>query len=137
MLLMWWQTTIVTLGFLWSVTTQPFALEMAVALPVPSMANFQYVKVDYNTMTIMATHLFWMLISATAITCPPLSNLTNGSVSYSNVSGQSNSYAFNVEVTYKCDIGFFLVGNNTRTCNGDGSKITGSFDGEASTCDCE
>ncbi len=43
--LMWWQSTIVTLGFLWSVTTQPLALEMAVALPVPSMAYFQSVKV--------------------------------------------------------------------------------------------
>ena len=36
--LMWWLPTIVTLGFLWSVTTQQLALEMAIALPVPSMA---------------------------------------------------------------------------------------------------
>ncbi len=43
--LMWWLPTIVTLGFLWLVTTQPLAPEMAVALPVPSMAKFQSVKV--------------------------------------------------------------------------------------------
>ncbi len=43
--LMWWQSTIVTLGFLLSVTIQPLALETVVALPVPSMAYFQSVKV--------------------------------------------------------------------------------------------
>ena len=72
--------------------------------------------------------------STTAITCPPLSNPTNGSVSYSNVPGQSNSYDFNVEATYSCDTGFSLVDNNTRTCTGDGSSTTGSFDGESPTC---
>ena len=58
--LMCWLPTIVTLGFLWSVTTQQLALEMAVALPVPSMAYFQSVKVrmDYNTMT-MGTHIYF------------------------------------------------------------------------------
>ncbi|XP_064384999.1 E-selectin-like [Halichondria panicea] len=66
-----------------------------------------------------------------AITCPPLSNPTNGSVSYSNVPGQGNSYDFNVEATYSCDTGYSLVDNNTRTCTGDGSSTTGSFDGES------
>ncbi len=47
--LMWWLPTIVTLGFLWSVTTQPLALEMEVALPVLLMAYFQSVKVDHTT----------------------------------------------------------------------------------------
>ncbi|XP_064385205.1 E-selectin-like [Halichondria panicea] len=70
-----------------------------------------------------------------AITCPPLSNPTNGSVSYSNVPGQGNSYDFNVEATYSCDIGYSLVDNNTRTCTGDGSSTTGSFDGESPTCE--
>ncbi len=43
--LMWWQPTAVTLDFLWLVTTQERALEMAVALPVPLMGWLQIVKV--------------------------------------------------------------------------------------------
>ncbi|XP_064399559.1 uncharacterized protein LOC135346009 isoform X2 [Halichondria panicea] len=62
-----------------------------------------------------------------AITCPPLYNLTDGSVSYSNVPG--------VIATYSCDTGFALVGNKTRTCTGDGSNSTGAFNGAASTCE--
>ncbi len=88
-------------------------------------------KVDYFVFKIR------MIISTTAITCPPLSDLTNGSVSYSNVPGQSNTYAFNVMATYGCDTGFYLVDNNTRTCTGDGSSTTGAFDGEAPTCEGE
>ncbi|XP_064385319.1 E-selectin-like [Halichondria panicea] len=70
-----------------------------------------------------------------AITCPPLSNPTNGSVSYSNVPDQNNSYVFNVMATYRCNSGFALVGNNTRNCSGDGSSITGAFDGEDLKCE--
>ncbi len=75
-----------------------------------------------------------IIISATAITCPPLTNLTNGSVSYSNVSGQNNSYDFDVKATYNCNSGFALVGNHTRNCSGDGNSTTGNFDGMAPTC---
>ncbi|XP_064399001.1 uncharacterized protein LOC135345497 isoform X2 [Halichondria panicea] len=62
-----------------------------------------------------------------AIVCPPLYNLTDGSVSYSNVPG--------LMATYSCDTGFALVGNNTRTCTGDGSNSTGAFNGAAPTCE--
>ena len=79
----------------------------------------------------------YRLFSTTAITCPPLSNLINGSLSYSNVPGQGNSHAFNAEATYSCDTGFSLVDNSTRTCTGDGSSTNGSFDGEAPTCEGE
>ncbi len=58
-------------------------------------------------------------------------------MSYSNVPGQGNSYAFNAEATYSCDTGFSLVDNNTRTCTGNGSSTNGSFDGEAPTCEGE
>ncbi len=78
-----------------------------------------------------------MFFSATAITCPPIFNSLDGSVSYSNVPGQSNSYTFNVMATYSCDTGFSLLGDNTRTCTGDGSSIIGAFDGEVPTCESE
>ncbi len=37
--------------------------------------------------------------------------------------------------TYRCNSGFALVGNNTRNCSGDGSSITGAFDGEDLKCE--
>ncbi len=86
-------------------------------------------KVDYII-------IIWalMFFSITAITCSPLSNLTNGSVSYSNVPGENNSYPFNAMAIYSCNSGFALVGNKTRNCSGDGSTTTGDFDGLAPTC---
>ncbi|XP_064384817.1 E-selectin-like [Halichondria panicea] len=72
--------------------------------------------------------------SCEAITCPSLSNPTNGSVSYSNVPDQNNRYSFNVTATYSCNSGFTLVGNKIRNCFGDGSSTTGLFDGLAPAC---
>ncbi len=109
---------------------------MAVALLGLLMVYLQFVKV-YNYSYRQYSGVVAMLISATAITCPPLSKPTNGSVSYSNVPGQSNTYAFNVMATYSCDTGFSLVDNNSRTCTGDGSSTTGAFVGEAPTCEGE
>ena len=37
--------------------------------------------------------------------------------------------------TYRCDTGFSLVGNSTRTCTGDGSSTTGEFGGVTPTCE--
>ena len=36
--------------------------------------------------------------------------------------------------TYSCNTGFALIGNNTRTCTGNGSSTTGFFNGVAPTC---
>ncbi len=44
--LLWWLPTTVTLGFLWLVTAQGLALEMAVALLALLMEKFQLVKVS-------------------------------------------------------------------------------------------
>ncbi len=38
---------------------------------------------------------------------------------------------------HTCDTGFVLVGNNTKTCTGDGSSTTGVFDGETAICERE
>ncbi|XP_064407630.1 latrophilin-like protein LAT-2 isoform X2 [Halichondria panicea] len=70
------------------------------------------------------------------ITCPPLTAPTNGSVTYSSsTSDENGNYAFNAMANHSCYTGFVLVGNNTRTCTGDGSSTTGVFDGEAAICE--
>ncbi len=73
-----------------------------------------------------------------AITCQSLMDPMDGLVSYdgATVDGSGN-YAFNVLATYRCNTGFVLVGSNTRTCTGDGSSITGDFNGLAPTCEGE
>ncbi len=55
----------------------------------------------------------------------------------SSTSDENGNYAFNAMANHSCDTGFVLVGNNTRTCTGDGSSTTGVFDGEAAICECE
>ena len=57
---------------------------------------------------------------------------TNGFVTYgSSTSDENGNYAFNAMANHSCDTGFVLVGNNTRTCTGDGSRTTGVFNGTA------
>ncbi len=75
------------------------------------------------------------VITITEITCPALISPTRGSVSYGGVSLFGNgNYAFDVLATYYCDTGFSLVGNNSTTCTGNGSSITGAFDGVLPIC---
>ncbi len=78
-----------------------------------------------------------MLHFTIAITCPPLTAPTNGSVTYSSTSDENGNYAFNAMANYSCDTGFAVVGNKTRTCTGDGSSTTGVFNGEAAFCERE
>ena len=78
-----------------------------------------------------------MLHFTIGITCPPLTAPTNGSVTYSSTSDENGNYTFNAMANHSCDTGFVLVGNNTRTCTGDGSSTTGVFDGEAAICERE
>ena len=69
-----------------------------------------------------------------AIFCPSLTAPVNGSVTYTFTANGNGSYPFNSVATYSCDTGFSLVGNSNRTCTGDGSSITGAFNGVAPTC---
>ncbi len=62
-----------------------------------------------------------------AITCPPLTAPTNGSVTYNTSSSDKNNFAVSAMANYSCDTGFVLVGNNTRTCTGDGSSTIPVF----------
>ncbi len=137
--LMWWLITVVTMGFLWLVTVRGRVLEMAVALLVLLMEQLQLVNVS-------ACFCYWTFLIPSlsnsthppAITCPGVPTPINGSIEVDGVSQDENSTYICADVaTYSCDTGFSLVGNNSRTCAGDGSSITGAFDGEAPICDGE
>ncbi len=69
------------------------------------------------------------------ITCSPFADPINGSVIYSAATDGVGNYVFNVTANHSCYTGFSLVGDNTRTCSGDGSSINGAFDGVAPTCE--
>ncbi|XP_064395137.1 E-selectin-like [Halichondria panicea] len=70
-----------------------------------------------------------------AITCSAAPSPNNGRTDFSGSSAENDTYAFDVVATYSCDTGFYLVGNSSRTCTGDGSSTTGAFDGEAPFCE--
>ncbi|XP_064388398.1 IgGFc-binding protein-like [Halichondria panicea] len=100
--------------------------------------NFSSYKEQFNC---SCSNGFFASLSETdevvciAITCPPLTAPTNGFVTYSSsTSDENGNYAFNAMANHSCDTGFVLVGNNTRTCTGDGSSTTGVFNGEAAFC---
>ena len=59
-----------------------------------------------------------------AVDCDLLPNPTNGQVS-------NNGTTFGETVTYSCNTGYDLVGDNTRTC-----QATGNWSGSAPTCEC-
>ncbi len=69
------------------------------------------------------------------ITCSPLADPINGTVLYSTATDGVGNYVFDVTANHSCYTGFSLVGDNTRTCTGDGSSINGAFDGVAPTCE--
>ena len=52
------------------------------------------------------------------------------------VSDTVNEFVFGTLAVYTCNEGFGLNGSDAfRTCDGDGSSLTGSFDGSAPICD--
>ncbi len=67
--------------------------------------------------------------------CRSLTSSANGSVTYTSAADGNGSYSFNVVARYSCNTGFSLVGNDARTCTGDGNSTTGDFDGVVPTCE--
>ncbi len=125
--------TIVTVGFLWLVTKQGPVLEMATALLVLLIDYLQLVNVSVYFCFENLKTPFNLL---PAITCPTLLFSNNGSIDFGGASPDENStYAFNTVATYNCDTGFSLVGDQTRTCTGDGNSTTGAFDRLPPTCE--
>ena len=131
-LLLWWLPTVVILGFIWLVTTHGLALEMAAVLLVLLMGWLQLVSVSYMALNYMPNHPYSF---SKAITCPSLTIPSNGAVTYNSTADENGNYDFYVMATYNCDTGFFLVGDNSTTCTGNGSSITGTFDGLVPICE--
>ncbi len=74
-------------------------------------------------------------VFAIAIMCPFLTTPVNGSVTYTSTSNGNSSYPFNSMAIFSCNTGFSLVGGNNRTCTGDGSSTTGTFNGVNPICE--
>ncbi|XP_064387965.1 uncharacterized protein LOC135336171 isoform X3 [Halichondria panicea] len=68
--------------------------------------------------------------TCTVIICEFLRPINNGSLSYSTPA----PYEFNTMVIYSCDEGFFLEGDMTRMCMGDGRSVTGSWSEGTPVC---
>ena len=89
---------------------------------------------------IRARFIFWTLDSekqnkcallSTAILCPTLDVLLGEHIAYSKESFEIDTIA-----TYSCDIGFTLIGNNTRFCVDDDRMDTiGIWSGNSPSCE--
>ena len=66
------------------------------------------------------------------IVCETLELLEDGSVTYSV--GEGDPLVFGTSATYSCDIGYSLMGEEIRTCGGNGSSVTGEWNGTEPTC---
>ncbi len=66
-----------------------------------------------------------------------MSNPVSGSVMFTGVMNENRDWEFATEAVYSCNTGFSLVGKSNRTCTGDGSSVTGIFNGVAPTCEGE
>ncbi len=60
---------------------------------------------------------------------------SNGAVTYNSTASENGDFDLFVMATYNCDTGFFLVGDNSTTCTGNGSSIIGAFDGLVPICE--
>ncbi len=74
--------------------------------------------------------------------CPALSDPINGKIEYDDGDTSTNNnqlrlVPFGTMATYTCVFVFALIGNDIRTCTGDGSSTTGAFSGIDPTCERE
>ena len=58
--------------------------------------------------------------------------MEDGSVTYSV--GEGDQLVFGTRATYSCNMGYSLMGEEVRTCRGNGSSVTGEWDGVNPTC---
>ena len=75
-----------------------------------------------------------MMISlSTAIQCLALPDLTNGTIVYA--SDMTAPYDLGTTATHSCASGLVLVGDEIRTCGGDGSSVTGVWELNEPACE--
>ncbi len=68
----------------------------------------------------------------TAITCAVLAPLLNGMITY--LPTATVPLPFGSAAQYSCNDGFYLQGNNVRTCDGDGSSSDGVWSDSIPVC---
>ncbi len=67
------------------------------------------------------------------IMCSSLTEPTNGDIEFAT--DTTAPYNFGTEATYSCEEGYDVVmGNTTRTCDGDGTTIMGSWTDQTPSC---
>ena len=67
-----------------------------------------------------------------AITCSTLDAIPNGAIVYSP--DTIDPFDFETNATYSCNEGFYLEGESIRTCIGDGSSVSGVWNGITPVC---
>ncbi len=79
-----------------------------------------------------AMHVIMHILIVSAISCSVLSSILNGVIEYSI--DVTDSFDYGTTATYTCNDGFFLESNSERICEGDGSTVTGSWEGMTPVC---
>ena len=59
----------------------------------------------------------------------------NGTIVYT--SDMTAPYDFGTTATHSCNSGYSLVGDEIRTCGGDGSSVTGEWNLSEPSCECK
>ena len=79
-------------------------------------------------------YLYIIVSLYTAIKCPALSDLTNGAIVYDSDTNTTFLYDFGTNATHTCNSGYSLVGDEIRTCGGDGTSTTGEWNLSKPSC---
>ena len=79
-------------------------------------SNFNLFTKRIDTLTLYVTDNFEVVDGWLFSECPHPTSIINGTIYYTNTT-------YNATVTYTCDIGYRLIGNNTNICDDRGTWI--------------
>ena len=80
----------------------------------------------------LLANFFKYPIFAVAIICSTLDAILNGAIVYSP--DTTDPFDYETNATYSCNEGFYLEGKSFRTCFGDGSSVSGMWNGITPVC---